>query len=311
MDNLCHTLAGAALAEAGLKARTRYAGATLMLSANLPDLDVLVFATGVPALAFRRGWTHGVLAQLLLPVALTGLVWLVGRYRPARADGPPLHPGWLLALSYIGVASHVFLDFLNTYGIRLLAPLDWRWFYGDAVFIIDPWLWLALGGGVALARRQRAPAAARVALALTAAYIGLMLASMAAAREAVAADWEAREGTPPQALMVGPVPAWPFRRDVIIDAGEYYQVGSYDWWPGTLVLEPTRIPKDAERREVARAVQQSPGVRAFLVWSRFPFWETAVTENGIRVTVFDVRFMANGVRFAASTTLAPEPPHGP
>jgi hypothetical protein len=32
MDNLCHTLVGAALGEAGLKRRTRFASATLMIA---------------------------------------------------------------------------------------------------------------------------------------------------------------------------------------------------------------------------------------------------------------------------------------
>ena len=55
MDNVCHTLVGAAFGEAGLKRRTRFGGATLMIAANLPDLDVLVFTTDVPSVAFRRG----------------------------------------------------------------------------------------------------------------------------------------------------------------------------------------------------------------------------------------------------------------
>ena len=67
MDNLCHTLIGAALGDAGLKRRTRFGSATLMIASNLPDLDVLVFATGTPSVAFRRGWTHGILADALLP----------------------------------------------------------------------------------------------------------------------------------------------------------------------------------------------------------------------------------------------------
>src|SRR5215510_3396949 len=59
MDNLCHTLVGAALGEAGLKRRTRFGNATLMIASNLPDVDVLVFASNTPPVAFRRGWTHG------------------------------------------------------------------------------------------------------------------------------------------------------------------------------------------------------------------------------------------------------------
>ena len=156
MDNLCHTLVGAACGEAGLKHRTRYGNVTLMIAANLPDVDVLSFLTDTAPISFRRGWTHGILAQLLLPVAFTGVMYAIGRRRPRRdGEGPPLHAGWLLLLSYVGVYTHVFLDFLNNYGIRLISPLDWRWFYGDAVFIADVWMWLALGAGVWLARRQR------------------------------------------------------------------------------------------------------------------------------------------------------------
>ncbi len=53
--------------------------------------------------------------------------------------------GLWYGLSYLGVATHPLLDWLNTYGIRLLMPLDPRWFYGDAVFIVDPWIWLVSG----------------------------------------------------------------------------------------------------------------------------------------------------------------------
>ena len=83
MDNVCHTLVGAALGESGLKRRTAFGNATLMIAANLPDIDVLVFATDTPSVAFRRGWTHGVLAQALLPIALAGLIWCIARrWRP-------------------------------------------------------------------------------------------------------------------------------------------------------------------------------------------------------------------------------------
>ncbi len=79
MDNVCHTLLGAALGEAGLKQRTRFGNATLMIAANLPDIDVMVFVTDTPSVAFRRGWTHGILAQALLPIVLPGLIWLAAR----------------------------------------------------------------------------------------------------------------------------------------------------------------------------------------------------------------------------------------
>ena len=93
MDNVCHTLVGAAMAEAGLKKYSAHATAALMVAANIPDLDVLVFATDTPAIAFRRGWTHGVLAQATLPIALTAGIVLYDRYvrqpPPGSAPRPP------------------------------------------------------------------------------------------------------------------------------------------------------------------------------------------------------------------------------
>lgn len=301
MDNVCHTLVGAAMGEAGLKRRTRFGAAALMISANIPDLDVLVFATGTPSVSFRRGLTHGVGAQLLLPFLVTGAFWLFARRRQEHADdSPPFHAGWLLLLSYVGVYSHVFLDYLNNYGVRLLTPLDWRWFYGDTLFIVDPWLWLMLGAGVWLTRRWRSPRPARVALTTATVYVVAMLLSARAARGVVGEQWAAAHGTQPRALMVGPRLLSPMTRDVIVDAGSHYEWGSFAW-PSTLALSPDQIPKNDDRPEVAVA-RDAPAVRAFLVWSRFPFWTLEPVEGGTRVTVTDARFMARGF-FAASTVV--------
>src|SRR5436309_7543316 len=122
-----------------------------MIASNLPDIDVLVFASGTPSVAFRRGWTHGVLADVLLPLLFTGVVVLIARWR-GRDD---IRPGQMLLLAYVGVLLHVLMDLLNNYGVRLLMPFSGHWFYGDVLFIIDPWLWIILGAGIWLARRWR------------------------------------------------------------------------------------------------------------------------------------------------------------
>lgn len=307
MDNLCHTLTGAALGEAGLRHRTRYGNATLMIASNLPDIDVLIFFTDSAGFAFRRGWTHGILAQAVLPIALAGLMWGIGRAR--RSD---VRFGWLLALSYVGVLSHVFLDYLNNYGIRLLAPFDWTWFYGDAVFIADPVLWTFLATGVWLARRRRAPIFARGALLFTTGYIAVALISTHVARGIVAEAWRERRGREPARVMVGPVPVTPFTRVVIVDDGDRYAVGTFQWWDQSVAFEPMTLPKNDMAPEVARAGEQSAGVREFLVWARFPAWTLAAVPAGTQVTVFDVRFMSravNGAIFRASTVVeAPLPP---
>ena len=157
MDNLAHTLVGAALGQAGLKRKTGLGMATLMIAANLPDLDVIGLAFG-ENLAWRRGWTHGPLALVILPLLLAWIMVAYDRWQARRGKRPegrlPVRFKWVLALAYIGALTHPLLDFLNTYGIRCLMPFSERWFYGDALFIIDLWLWSALGLGIWLSRRR-------------------------------------------------------------------------------------------------------------------------------------------------------------
>ncbi len=154
MDPLAHTLVGAALAETGLRRRTALGATTLMVGANLPDIDAVVSFLGSDAsLYYRRGVTHGVVALLVLPWLLAGGMFLLARWL-AKQGGPAPDFKWLLLLSYLGVLSHPFLDWLNTYGVRVLSPFSDRWFYGDTLFIIDPWMWLLAACAVVLAHSQ-------------------------------------------------------------------------------------------------------------------------------------------------------------
>jgi inner membrane protein len=302
MDNLCHTLAGAALGEAGLKWRTRFGNPVLMIAANLPDVDAAVFLTGTPSVAFRRGWTHGVLAQAVLPILLTAIVLAIDRWRPPGPAGAPgARAAPLLALSYVGVISHVLLDCLNNYGVRLLMPFSNRWFYGDAVFIVDPWLWLALGAGVLFARRLRRPYLAGVAIAVAIAYIGMMVWLAIASREAVLEAWQAQHGSTPRALMVGPVPVAPFRKAVIADTGDRYERGVFDWQRGRLQMTGSLLKRGNE--PAVRRARERPAFRAILRWARFPYYVLEHTPGGTRVTLQDARF---GRQVGSATVMVPD-----
>jgi inner membrane protein len=154
MDNLAHSLVGAWMAEAGLKRKTPLATVTLVLGANLPDLDgFTMLGSADTSLLLRRGITHGVLALAVLPWMLAGAVMLGDKYlRRRRHPEKEAARFWpLLVLSSLSVASHTLLDWMNNYGVRVLMPFDGRWFYGDALFIIDPWMWLLAGAAVIMA----------------------------------------------------------------------------------------------------------------------------------------------------------------
>ena len=153
MDPIAHTFTGMALAAAGLRRATPLATAALLVAVNAPDVDVFSGAFGAFApMAYRRGWTHGVLAIALWPFVIAGALLVFDRYVRRRSDpaAPAARAGPLVAVAALGVVTHPAMDWLNNYGLRWLMPFDGRWFYGDAVFIIDPWLWLLLGGAAML-----------------------------------------------------------------------------------------------------------------------------------------------------------------
>ena len=157
MDPIAHTFTGMALAAAGLRRATPLAATALFMGVNAPDVDVFVaFGPEFEQLAFRRGWTHGVLALTLWPFVLTAVLLVWDRYvrLKRKPDAAPARAGPLLALTSVAVVSHPTLDWLNNYGLRWLMPFSGQWFYGDALFVIDPWVWLLLGGAAFLTFSQ-------------------------------------------------------------------------------------------------------------------------------------------------------------
>lgn len=293
-----------ALSRAGLNKRTALATSTLVIANNLPDIDVAVFATDTLAMSFRRGWTHGVLAQVTLPFVLTGAMLLYDRFRRRppgfQASGPPVRPGQILLLSFIGVYLHVFMDLMNSYGVRLLMPFSERWFYGDALYIVDPWLYLSLGLGWWLAKTNTRPA--RIGVTIAAIYVVAMLVSNVIARREVASGL-ARAGRPADTkFMVTPVVVNPFRREVVVDMGDRYEKGNL-WFDPLPHFRPAGF--GMEKGMNAPEVQpflQLPRAQAFLRWSRFPFVRADPEGN---VWINDYRYANAGPYGWSATKLTP------
>jgi inner membrane protein len=279
--------------------------ATLLIGANLPDIDALSYLDGPAAdLQFRRGWTHGILALVLLPFILTGLILLADRlFRRLRRAALPsaVLPREVLLLSFAAVLTHPVLDTLNTYGVRWLMPFSGRWFYGDTLFIVDPWIWLILGAGVVLSRRRRNAVGlraeqarpARIALGLTGVYLlGMWLAGRAAGRTAVA-ELRMITGAPVDDVMVSPVPANPFVRTVVASQGELYRVAEFRWLHSPH-LTPASIQTFSRSRPDHPAVTAALGTplaRRFLGWARFPVVQLEVEPEGrYLVRIVDLRY---------------------
>jgi inner membrane protein len=301
MDPVTHTIFGATLGEAGLKRWSRLAVPTLLVGANLPDVDAITYLMGTDvSVAWRRGVTHGVLALVLWPFALVCVMSLWHRWRPAAAaDSPPFDRRQIFWLACISIWSHPTLDFLNNYGMRWLMPFSGQWFYGDTLFIVDPFILLVLFGSRYLARRgvragrQETTRSARVALAVVAVYI-ILAATLTVAGRAMVVRELAASGVTAQRLMVGPVPVNPFRKAVIAEDDDRYYVGTVSFLPTPHVewqaTELTRKP----RSPLSVSAIRGPESRNFLSWSRFPYFLEEHTPEEDRVIIGDMRFPSGG-----------------
>ncbi len=308
MDNLCHSLAGATIAQAGFAGRLPRATLLGVVAANIPDVDALtyIWADAATAVSFRRGWTHGVLALAIWTVVLAVAFAWWNRKRPkaagsGAADGSGLSWRAYAPLVALAVCSHPVLDWMNSYGIRLLMPFSDRWFYGDTLFIVDPPLLVLFAAGWFLSGRALATgaarpyAAARVALALAVVYIAAMKA-MSVATRTVAEEALAISGTGPRELMVAPRPLKWLRRDVVVRTDS-----SYDRYPaawnGSGPELGARLWSDAigGSPEVERSVRATRDGRLFLHWSRFPYFVPGTGADAGTVFVGDLRYSAGTI----------------
>lgn len=153
MENLTHSLVGLTAAKAGLERLSPGATAVCLLAANAPDSDIVVLAFGDrwSFLQHHRGITHAIVGVIALALILPLIFYAVDSiWSRFRNQTPRVKLKGLLIASFIASATHPLLDWTNNYGIRFLLPWNPKWFYGDLVFIADPYLWLILGGAAFL-----------------------------------------------------------------------------------------------------------------------------------------------------------------
>jgi membrane-bound metal-dependent hydrolase YbcI (DUF457 family) len=134
MDNLTHSLVGAAISKAGLEQKCgKGTTLTLVLASNITDIDGILMFTAEHGHLCRRMWTHSVFAWPFLAIGLAyGLHHLRLKEIPVRT---------LFGLSMLGIGLHVFFDLLNSYGVVLLWPLSRERFELAWIFVIDLAVW--------------------------------------------------------------------------------------------------------------------------------------------------------------------------
>jgi inner membrane protein len=307
VDNLTHSLVGALLGRTGLKRLTPYAMPALIISANLPDIDSF-FARplGYEAIEAHRGFSHGLGGLLVMPLLAAAIMLLWQKFRSSK-DGP-IRPAGLLLVCFLGVLSHPLLDFLNTYGTRLLEPFSHRWFYGDTLFIMDPWIWLMLILGLEMSWRAERLGRnwTRPAIWTFGAVLGYIAVNAAISARAVAATRPLVERiVKPEMIVAGEIPLQFWKRRMIWRGGGLGGAGSYDPLSdlGRAWLDPDIVPLNLDDPRLAAALKRDPRARGFYFWSRMPI---VVVEDG-RAYLGDQRFTSGRVRRGFLVPLDSEP----
>jgi inner membrane protein len=285
LDNFTHTLTGVLLGRTGLKRLTGRATAALVIASNLPDIDSFIAPLwGEPSIEAHRGFTHGVGGMVVLPFFTAAMILLWERLRPCKI---PVRVGPLLFVAFIGGIFHSAWDWLTSYGTRLLEPFSNQWFYGDAWFIVDPWIWIALIVGLELSwraqrlgRNWRSPAIAALAIVCIYAALNLGISDrmVAAARARLAPAH-------PTMVVANPEPLFFWRREIDWRNDSIHGSGTYDLLHG-LRFDPEIEPNGLDDPRFVEARQTNSRVRAFLFWSRMP----VVVERDGKAYLTDQRF---------------------
>jgi inner membrane protein len=175
VDNITHSLIGATLAELAVPANASSAQRRLfftagIIAANLPDADLVYTSISPPPIGYllhHRGHTHTIVGCIALAAAFWAVVKIIPGLRRAVSEAPRRF--WTLIA--VALLSHITADSWNVYGVHPFWPFDNRWYYGDAINIYEPWLFLFLG--VAAAWNTQHP---RGRLVMTGVVIAIPLA---------------------------------------------------------------------------------------------------------------------------------------
>jgi len=299
MDALTHTLTGIALSRAGLNRVCARSAWVLALAANAPDIDVLSLVGGpLKYLEWHRHATHSFLAVPLLTVAVAAVA-MIGGGGGSRRGG-----FWRTALvAFVGVSTHLALDWLNEWGVMLLWPFSREWFAAGAVRLVDVWAWLILAAAFVptfLARLVSSEIGAQPPQGRAAAIFALLLLVVYfTGREQLhrraLATLDARlygDGNAPVRVIAAPDAVNPFRWEGLVETAHFWWYGrvdlkeEFDPSAGRIVYKPSVGPW-------MRSATHSPTISRFRSLAQIPCWAVGpwdFPEGSSRVELGDLRF---------------------
>jgi inner membrane protein len=284
MFNSTHTLVGLAIARAGLDEWAPRAALTAVIASNLPDIDIIADFSGLQSyLQHHRGFTHSLLGIPLLSIGLAGGMFIFTK------------DFWkTLVVAFLAMATHPVLDYSNAYGLRPFLPFDGSWYYGDALFIVDPVVDLLLLLGILSGKffRKTVRTGALTAILLMLVYIGNRVSARNEAQAALETYTAGVSGFERAAVLPRFLEPWTW--DGIVETKDSVFKITIDSQRG-IGPETARMPKLESSPVMARAAA-APSAAALLGFARFPITRVRTLPSGYRVTFMDFRFYSESNR---------------
>jgi inner membrane protein len=295
-----------AISQAGLNRKTRFATLTVVLGANLPDIDwVTRLDSSATCLKYHRGITHSILGVTILGLLLAWTVSVLGRKAKPK-PGPPLADRWLLLSAWLGTASHLLLDFTNSYGVRPFLPFSGRWYSWDIMFIFDPLLLALLVVGLGLPmllrlvseevgiRRVRPRWGAVFSLCALVSLWGIR--DFAHRRVLAQLDAHTYANENPRRLGAFPLPVNPLAWSGVVETGSGYYILAADALADDVDPQSARLFHKPEPSPALDSAMKTRTGRIFMDFARFPWAQVEETDQGFNVTIRDLRFIGSLAR---------------
>jgi len=294
-------LTGLALSRAGLNRFCPRAVWLLVLSANAPDIDILAARQGAfRYLEMHRGYTHSLVGSPVMVVITIAVVAAIFRQKLP----------WLKAffLCVVGLASHLLLDWTNSYGVRFGLPFSSRWFHLDLNSLYDGWIllvlvlaaiWPMFSRMVTREIGSKAVTTGRSMAIFALAFFLLFDVGRAILHNRVVAQLESRlyDGAPPLQAAALPDAFSPLQWTGIVETKARYHrytidaLGQFNIANSQTFYKPAATPT----LEAARTIDP---FRYFLYFSRFPVWSLqpviGQSTRGTRLDLTDLRFGSPG-----------------
>ena len=209
----------------------------------------------------------------------------------------------LFLASWLGLASHLLLDWTNSYGVRFFWPFDPTYYARDWFYVVDPWVLAVLTLGLA------APALFRLILeeigargtarggqrgAWTAIALLLVLCALRGALHAQAVEsLDARmyRGRTPLRVGAFPAPLNPFVWYGVAETDSTYELVTVQLAGPARGTAPDSAYYKPQPAPAIEAARTSFTGNAFLAFARFPLLRVEATAKGYRVWMRDLGFV--------------------